>query len=98
MLNLLVVSQLSNIHFLDREQLKLYFLLFVLVFFWQTDTLVKCTGYDDSTLQVCANLIALAHQRAGQGSLTAVYKKYCHPKYSEVARVTPLLGSLPLRT
>uniref|UniRef100_A0A7N0VB72 B-like cyclin n=1 Tax=Kalanchoe fedtschenkoi TaxID=63787 RepID=A0A7N0VB72_KALFE len=44
------------------------------------------TSYSEHQLQECSKLMVTFHRKAGTGKLTAVYRKYCAPKYGEAAQ------------
>ena len=47
----------------------------------------KHSGFDETKVRPCALALTNLHQKAEKNTLVAVYKKYSHTKYHEVAKV-----------
>ena len=47
----------------------------------------KHSGFDEASIRPCALALANLHKKADKANLVAVYKKYSHTKYLEVAKV-----------
>lgn len=46
----------------------------------------KHSGFDETSIRPCALALTSLHKKAEKNTLVAVYKKYCHSKYHEVAK------------
>ncbi|KAB2615284.1 G2/mitotic-specific cyclin S13-7 [Pyrus ussuriensis x Pyrus communis] len=54
-----------------------------------TETLKHYTGYSEDELKDCAKVLVTLHSAAAESKLKAVYKKFCSPKRSAVALLSP---------
>nr|QZZ92783.1 cyclin B 2;3 [Larix kaempferi] len=49
------------------------------------------SSYSESQLRECAKMMVHYHEKAGEGKLTCVYRKYSASKYDRVAKIEPAL-------